>query len=91
MKLASAYDVINAISNRKVEKVEELLNQNQYNEFEVFDFFKKCIESPYNQDIDEIINFLNSESGRRIIAATKWNTFYTDYSMFKYFKKDFYK
>lgn len=40
---------------------------------------------------EQLINFLNSEQGRRIIAATKWNTFYTDYAMFKDFKKDFYK
>jgi hypothetical protein len=40
---------------------------------------------------EEIINFLNSEKGRRIIAATKWNTFYTDYGMFKSFKKTWYK
>jgi hypothetical protein len=40
---------------------------------------------------DEIIKFLNSEQGKRIIAATKWNTYYTDYGMFKSFKNDFYK
>jgi SAM-dependent methyltransferase len=43
------------------------------------------------QEGDEIIEFLNSEKGRRVIAATKWNTFYTDYGMFKSFKKDWYK
>lgn len=40
---------------------------------------------------DEIVKFLNSDKGKRIIAATKWNTFYTDYGMFQYFKKDWYK
>ena len=40
---------------------------------------------------DQLIKFLNSEQGRRIIAATKWNTYYTDYGMFKDFKRDFYK
>lgn len=40
---------------------------------------------------DEIVEFLNSEKGKRLIAATKWNTFYTDYGMFQYFKKDWYK
>jgi hypothetical protein len=40
---------------------------------------------------DMIVKFLNSDKGKRIIAATKWNTFYTDYGMFKYFKKDWYK
>lgn len=43
------------------------------------------------QEGDEIVDFLNSEKGRRIIAATKWNTFYTDYGMFKSFKKNWYK
>jgi hypothetical protein len=40
---------------------------------------------------DEIIKFLNSEPGRRMIAATKWNTYYTDYGMFNSFKADWYK
>lgn len=40
---------------------------------------------------DEIVEFLNSDKGKRIIAATKWNTYYTDYGMFKSFKKDWYK
>ena len=40
---------------------------------------------------DEIVKFLNSDKGKRLIAATKWNTFYTDYGMFKSFKKDWYK
>lgn len=40
---------------------------------------------------DEIIKFLTSDQGKRLIAATKWNTFYTDYGMFKSFKKDWYK
>jgi len=31
---------------------------------------------------DKIVEFLNSEKGKRIIAATKWNTYYTDYNMF---------
>jgi hypothetical protein len=39
---------------------------------------------------DAIVNFLNSDKGKRIIAATKWNTFYTDYGMFEDFKKDWY-
>jgi Eco57I restriction-modification methylase len=40
---------------------------------------------------DAIVKFLNSDVGKRIIAATKWNTYYTDYGMFNYFRKDFYK
>lgn len=40
---------------------------------------------------DKIVEFLNSDKGKRLIAATKWNTYYTDYGMFKSFKKDWYK
>ena len=40
---------------------------------------------------DQLVKWLNSEQGKRLIAATKWNTFYTDYGMFEYFKKDFFK
>jgi hypothetical protein len=40
---------------------------------------------------DAIVAYLNSDAGKRMIAATKWNTYYTDYSMFNYFRKDFYK
>ena len=40
---------------------------------------------------DEIVAYLNSDAGKRLIAATKWNTFYTDYGMFKSFRKDWYK
>lgn len=40
---------------------------------------------------DEIVAFLNSAKGKRLIAATKWNTFYTNYEMFRSFKKDWYK
>jgi hypothetical protein len=42
-------------------------------------------------DGEKLVEFLNSGQGKRIIAATKWNTYYTDYGMFKDFKKDFYK
>jgi hypothetical protein len=40
---------------------------------------------------DEIINAINSDKFREIIKATKWGAFQTDWRMFKYFKKDFYK
>jgi hypothetical protein len=40
---------------------------------------------------EEIIEFLNSNKGKRLIASTKWNTYYTDYGMFKSFKKNWYK
>jgi hypothetical protein len=40
---------------------------------------------------DKIVAAINSDAFKKIILATKWNTFYTEWRMFKYFKKDFYK
>jgi hypothetical protein len=40
---------------------------------------------------DAIVKAINSDTFREIIAATKWNIFNTEWRMFKYFKKDFYK
>lgn len=40
---------------------------------------------------DDMIDAINSDEFREIIKATKWNTFYTEWRMFKYFKPDFYK
>jgi hypothetical protein len=39
----------------------------------------------------EILKVVQSDAFKKIIAATKWGVFNTDYTMFKYFKKDFYK
>lgn len=43
------------------------------------------------QEGDDMVNAINSEEFRNIIRATKWGAFQTDWRMFKYFKKDFYK
>lgn len=40
---------------------------------------------------DEIVKAINSDEFKEIIKATKWATFQTDYRMFQYFAKDFYK
>jgi len=40
---------------------------------------------------DEIVKAINSDNFKNIIKATKWGAFQTDWRMFKYFKKDFYK
>jgi len=40
---------------------------------------------------DEILKAIDSDAFKKIIASTKWGAFQTDYRMFKYFKKDFYK
>lgn len=43
------------------------------------------------KDGEQLVDYINSPAGKRLIAATKWNTFYTDYGMFKSFRPDFYK
>ena len=40
---------------------------------------------------DLIVKAINTPEFKEIIKATKWGAFQTDYRMFKYFKKDFWK
>lgn len=40
---------------------------------------------------DIIVNTLNSSVFKEIIKATKWNTFYTEWRMFKYISPRFYE
>lgn len=40
---------------------------------------------------EECIQALNSPAFTEILRATKWGSFQTDYRMFRYFSKDFYK
>ena len=40
---------------------------------------------------DMILKAINTDEFKTIIKATKWGSFQTDYRMFKYFKKDFWK
>jgi len=40
---------------------------------------------------DDILKAIETDSFKEMIKATKWNSGYTDYRMFYYFKKDFYK
>lgn len=75
-----------------------LLNQNElqypYNDYKgEYGMSQLTFGIPIStkEEGDAIVDFLNSEKGKRIIAATKWNTYYTDYGMFNYFSKDFYK
>ena len=75
-----------------------LLNQNElqypYNDFKgEYGMSQLTFGIPISskEEGDEIIKFLNSDKGKRLIASTKWNTYYTDYGMFKSFKKDWYK
>jgi hypothetical protein len=75
-----------------------LLNQNElqypYNDFKgEYGMSQLTFGIPISskKEGDEIIKFLNSDNGKRLIASTKWNTYYTDYGMFKSFKKNWYK
>jgi hypothetical protein len=38
-----------------------------------------------------LLKAIETPKFKKIIAATKWGAFQTDYRMFKYFKPDFYK
>jgi len=40
---------------------------------------------------DDILKAMNTEKFKEMIKATKWTTYNTDYKMFRFFKKDFYK
>jgi hypothetical protein len=40
---------------------------------------------------DDILKAVGTEKFKEMIKATKWGVFQTDYKMFRYFKKDFYK
>lgn len=40
---------------------------------------------------DKIVEAINSAKFKEILKYTKWSTFQTDWRMFKYFKKDFWK
>jgi len=40
---------------------------------------------------DAILKAVGTEKFKELIKATKWSTYNTDYRMFRYFKKDFYK
>ena len=85
----------NDITHYGVAKV--LLNQNElqypYNDYKGEYGMSQLtfgIAISSEEEGEEIIKFLNSNKGKRLIASTKWNTYYTDYGMFKSFKKNWY-
>mgnify|MGYP003662474076 CR=1 FL=1 len=43
------------------------------------------------EDGDKLIDFINSEAGKTLIAASKWSTFQTEWRMFTYFKEGFWR
>jgi SAM-dependent methyltransferase len=92
------FDKIQTPDNTHFNVPKVLLNQNElqypYNDYQGEYGMSQLtfgIAISSKEEGDEIIKFLNSEKGRRLIAATKWNTYYTDYGMFKTFKQDWYK
>ena len=74
-------------------------NEKQYNYLEQNDFEGKYGMSLLSFGIPitskkqgaDILKAINSDKFKEIIKATKWGIFQTDYRMFRYFKKDFYK
>ena len=40
---------------------------------------------------DKIVKAINSDKFKQILKYTKWSTYHTDWRMFNYFKKDFWK
>ena len=79
--------------------VEKVVLSNNENQYPYNDFKKEYgmseitfgIPITSKQEGDYIINAINSPEFKEIIKATKWGAFQTDYRMFKYFKKDFWK
>ena len=49
------------------------------------------LEIESKEEGDNIVIAINSEKFKQILQYTKWNTFQTEWRMFKYFKKDFWK
>ena len=82
-----------------VPKVLLNFNQVQYSYPEQNDFDGKygcsCISFGLviksREEGDEILRAINTDIFRDIIKSTKWGPFQTDFRMFKFFKKDWYK
>jgi len=49
------------------------------------------LEIKTKKEGDALIRAINSDIFKQILKYTKWSIFQTDWRMFKYFKKDFYK
>jgi len=44
-----------------------------------------------NSEAESIVDAIKSEKFSKIVESTKWSNFRTDYRMFKYFRRDFWK
>ncbi len=49
------------------------------------------LEINSKEEGDKIVEAINTDKFKEILKYTKWSTFQTDWRMFKYLKKDFYK
>jgi hypothetical protein len=49
------------------------------------------LEIDSKEEGDKIVEAINTDKFKDILKYTKWSTFQTDWRMFKYLKKDFYK
>ena len=49
------------------------------------------LEIENEEEGEKIVNAIKSDKFKDILKYTKWSTFQTDWRMFKYFKKDFWK
>jgi hypothetical protein len=74
-------------------------NEKQYNYPEQNDYEGKYgmseltfgIPITSKKEGDDILKAVGTEKFKELIKATKWGVFQTNYKMFRYFKKDFYK
>ena len=79
-----------------VKKVVLSFGRHQYpfNDFEgKYGMSQICygLEIDNKEEGDNICKAINSDKFKEILKYTKWSTFQTDWRMFKYFKKDFWK
>ena len=68
--------------------------QYPYNDYEgKYGMSQICygLEIENKEEGDNICKAINSDKFKQILKYSKWSTFQTDWRMFKYFKKDFWK
>lgn len=93
------YSNTNEKGHFKIPKVILNFNENQYSHKEQNDYLGKYGMSQISFGIpikdkhegDMILQAIETPEFKELIKATKWGTFQTDWRMFQYFKKDWYK
>jgi Eco57I restriction-modification methylase len=69
-------------------------NQYPYNDWEgKYGMSQSCfgLEIDSKEEGDNMIKAINSDKFKEVLKYTKWNTFQTEWRMFKHFKRDFWK